>query len=235
MTTVWRHTRRMVTLTICVGMLCGCASIFQTVDDKIDRKRFKADYETLATALEYFGQGDFEDALSGFEALNEISGSTTVARRAWFGEICCRLMLAETQAEYTTAIGMWHEFGDTAADEDIAWGVTLLDPLILRLTPPLKTPKVSPPPDETVSAEQESVSTSRETANRQPHKSPPIDRQLQDELTTLKKKAEQVDQLQQRLDKIVAENQSLKKKIKALEAIDQTIQKKKTEILAPGE
>jgi hypothetical protein len=37
------------------------------------------------------------------------------------------------------------------------------------------------------------------------------------------------------LDKVEAENRTLKDKIKALEAIDQNIRKKKTEIAAPGE
>jgi regulator of protease activity HflC (stomatin/prohibitin superfamily) len=201
----------------------------------MSRKRFKADYESLAAALESFDQGDFDNALVRFASLNEISESRKIARRAWFGEICCRLILAETQAEYTAAIGMWHEFGNAAMDEDIAWGVSLLDPLIVRLTPPPQVTQISPPPEKTARAKQETVNANRKPTDPQPHKSPPIDRQLQDELAALKKKAEQVDQLQDQIDQIVAENQSLKKKIKALEAIDQTIQKKKTEISAPGE
>ncbi len=236
MTTVWRYPRRrLAMLLICVGMLCGCASIFQNIDDKMNRKRFKADYESLASALEFFDRGDFEIALVRFGALNETTESKKVARRAWFGEICCRLILAKTQAEYTSAIGMWYEFGRVAVDEDIAWGVNLLDPLIVRLTPPAQAPDVRSPPGEPATTKQESVKIDQAPAEQQLQDSPPIDRQVQDELVTLKKKAEQVDQLQDRIDEIVAENQSLKKKIKALEAIDQTIQKKKTEISAPGE
>jgi hypothetical protein len=236
MTTVWRHAcRRAAMLLICVGMLCGCASIFQNIDDKMNRKRFQADYESLANALEWFDQGDFEKALVRFDALNETTESKKIARRAWFGEICCRLILAKTQAEYTSAIGMWREFGSTAVDGDLAWGVSLLDPLIVRLTPPHQVPEASTPPGEPATTKQEAVRINPAPAERQPQDSPPIDRQLQDELVALKKKAERVDQLQNRLDEIVAENQSLKKKIKALETIDQTIQKKKTEISAPSE
>ena len=51
----------------------------------------------------------------------------------------------------------------------------------------------------------------------------------------MKKKAEQAAQLQRKLDEVVAENNALKAKIKALETIDQNIQKKKTEISAPSE
>ncbi|WP_414736128.1 hypothetical protein [Desulfosarcina ovata] len=58
---------------------------------------------------------------------------------------------------------------------------------------------------------------------------------LKAELAVLKKKAEQTAELQRQLDDVMVENQSLKEKIKALEAIDQNIQKKKTEISAPSE
>ncbi|WP_407924794.1 hypothetical protein [Desulfosarcina ovata] len=58
---------------------------------------------------------------------------------------------------------------------------------------------------------------------------------LKAELAVLKKKSEQTAELQRQLDDVMVENQSLKEKIKALEAIDQNIQKKKTEISAPSE
>jgi cell division protein FtsB len=59
--------------------------------------------------------------------------------------------------------------------------------------------------------------------------------QFQTELAALKEKAAQADRLQRQLDAAAAENRSLKEKIKALEAIDQNIQKKKTEMVAPSE
>jgi hypothetical protein len=68
----------------------------------------------------------------------------------------------------------------------------------------------------------------------------PADRQQDDhqyppEFSALEKKSAQAAQLQRRLDAVAAENRSLKEKIKALEAIDQNIQKKKTEMAAPSE
>ena len=51
----------------------------------------------------------------------------------------------------------------------------------------------------------------------------------------MKQKAAQLPELQQRLNESEAENSILKEKIKALEAIDQNIQKKKTEISAPSD
>jgi hypothetical protein len=58
---------------------------------------------------------------------------------------------------------------------------------------------------------------------------------LRNELAAMKQKAAQLPELQQRLNESEAENRVLKEKIKALEAIDQNIQKKKTEISAPSE
>ncbi|MGA6927563.1 MAG: hypothetical protein WBY88_17880, partial [Desulfosarcina sp.] len=58
---------------------------------------------------------------------------------------------------------------------------------------------------------------------------------LQTEIVDLKKKVGQAAELQQQLDKLEDENRALKEKIKALETIDQNIQKKKTEIATPSE
>jgi hypothetical protein len=74
------------------------------------------------------------------------------------------------------------------------------------------------------------ISIGRQTDGNQQENQP-----LQDELADLKKKAQKTTELQRKLDEVAAENRALKEKIKALEAIDQNIQKKKTEISAPSE
>jgi hypothetical protein len=43
--------RRMIILTIIVGMLIGCTSVFQNLDDRMHRNRFKLDYEAFEKAL----------------------------------------------------------------------------------------------------------------------------------------------------------------------------------------
>lgn len=209
-----------------VGLLSGCASVFQNLDDKMSRKRFKADYGAVENALAFYDEGDFEKALARFKAISADSTSEKIVRKAWLGEICCRLMLAETHAQYTTAIGMWHDFGKSAPGNDTVWDPVLLDPLIVRMTPDrtarvieIHHPPATQAPTETPAA-----------AIRQQD-----DRQLQAALADLKKNQEQVALLQGQMDEILAENRSLKEKIKALEAIDQNIQKKKTKISAPSE
>ncbi|MBC2710055.1 MAG: hypothetical protein HGJ94_03315 [Desulfosarcina sp.] len=226
MTTAWSQPYRlMIILMIVVGILTGCASVLQNLDDKMHRKRFKSDYETLENALSVYDDGDFEMALAQFKGLSTASASKKIARKAWLGEICCHLMLANTQAEYTAAIGRWHDFGKSAPENDNAWDLLLLDPLIVRMTPKSTTRVIEiHPPAEQIPAE------TATPADRQQD-----DRQLQAELAALKKKAQHAARLQRRMDEVVAENRSLKEKIKALEAIDQSIQKKKTEISAPSE
>lgn len=223
--------RRMIIMMIIVGMFTGCASVFQDIDDQMSRTRFKSDYESLASALGAYDSGDFDKALVKFKALKTSSDSEKVAHRAWLGEICCLLMLADTRAEYTTAIGMWHDFGYSEINKDSTWELALFDQLVVHLTTP-------PPPQvvETRLPTAEPAAEPAAPADPQPKDKPQGDRQLPAaELAQLKKKAKRSDQLQQRLNQVVAENRTLKEKIKALEAIDQNIQKKKTEIATPSE
>lgn len=226
MTTEWSRSHRLTTiLVIVVGIVSGCASVFQSLDDRTDRKRFKSDYEAFESALANYDQGDYTQALEQFKALSTGSASQKMARIARLGEICCRLMLADTQADYTAAVGMWHEFGRSSPEDDAVWDLTLLDPLVVRMAPKniTRVIKIHSP------APQMPMETKMPTAPRQD------DGRLQAELVELKKKAEQAAELQQQMDKIEAENRSLKEKIKALETIDQNIRKKKTEIAAPSE
>lgn len=226
MTTAWSQPHRlMIVLLMVAGMFAGCASVFQDLDERMHRKQFRSDYEAFENALALYDEGDFEKALTRFKTLSTASTSKKIARNAWLGEICCRLMLADTPTQYTTAIGMWHNFGKAALEDDAGWDMALLDPLIVRMTPKDTTPVTAVDPPAAQTSDAITAPEDRQTDTLQ----------LRTELAALKKKAERAAQLQRRLDEVVAENSSLKEKIKALEAIDQSIQKKKTEISAPGE
>ena len=213
-------------------LLAGCASIFQNFDDKMSRQRFKKDYEALDAALEIYDRGEIEKALAQFRAIKSERKNEKIERRAWLGEICCCLMLADTPAEFSVAIGMWHAFADSMTDADAVWSQALFDPLIVRLAP-------RKPSDEAAvdSSVERPEATGTKTAPRQEKTDKPQDDdvRLQAEMAELRKKAKRADKLQLQIAKILAENRSLKEKIKALEAIDQSIQKKKTEISAPSE
>ena len=231
MTTAWSQpSHPTIVLMIVLGMLSGCASVFKDLDDKIHRKRFKVAHEAFENAIAIYNQGDFEQALTQFKALSTTSASEKVARKAWLGEICCRLMLANTQAQYNTAIGMWHDFGKSASEYDATWKLSLIDPLIVRITPKNTKNMVPIRPLPPQSTQESEIPMGRQNDDNQQENQP-----LQDQLADLKKKAQKATELQRKLDEVAAENRSLKEKIKALEAIDQNIQKKKTEISAPSE
>ncbi len=227
MTSTWSQTHRLIiSLVMAAGIFAGCASVFQDLDDKMHRQQFKSAHEAFEAALAVYDEGDFAEALTQFKAISAASASKKIARKAWLGQICCSLMLANTQSEYTAAVGMWHAFAESASDDDAVWDLALLDPLIVRMTPKSTTEVIYLNPLPAAQASEQAT--------------PSPDRQrdiqgLEAEIAALKKKVEKAAQLQHQIDQVVAENLVLKDKIKALEAIDQNIQKKKTEISAPSE
>ena len=231
MTGVWSQSYRLTIILIVVtGLLAGCASVLRDFDDRMNRKRFPSDYASFENALSAYRDGDYQQAMDQFRTISTARTDKKLARKAWLGEICCRLMLADTQADYTVAIGLWHDFGKSAPQNDDVWELTLLDPVIVRMTPKSTTRviKIYPPaaknPAETAAP-----------ADRPPDDQRQSDQPSQADQAALKKKAAQAAELQRQLDAVAAENRSLKEKIKALEAIDQNIQKKKTEMVTPSE
>ena len=225
---------RIIIVIVIVGLFTGCASVFQDFDDNMSRKRFKKDFEALETAIDAYDKGDFETALGRFKEIKASSANERVSRRAWLGEICCCLMLADTPAAFTAAVGIWHDYTAATTDEDKIWSQALLDPLIVRQAPqPVPVPTVVEVPSPAV---QPSANT-QVPAVIQKQAVEPRDVQgpSQAEIEELQKKAKRADKLQLEMAKILSENRSLKEKIKALEAIDQNIQKKKTEMSTSGE
>ena len=216
---------QMMVFLIAIGMFSGCASFYQDFEDQISRMRFESDHNALATALADYKQGDFNNALAGFKSLATTSASKRITRRARLGELCCHLILADTKDEYAIAARKWHVFVDSVEGEHTQWDMVLFEPLIARFAP--SSPAqiiVHLPPAVDSPADKE---TTQDRLSDDPQEA--------DALEKLKAKAKHADKLQHQLNKIAAENQTLKEKIKALEAIDQNIQKKKTKISAPGE
>ncbi|PID40543.1 MAG: hypothetical protein CR984_02675 [Proteobacteria bacterium] len=212
-------------LVVLISLFTGCADMFQRLDDNMHRKRFRSDYETLEKALAAYDRGDYQQAKLLFKGLTSTSASDLYSRKAKLGLICSRLLTAENQDDYTAAVGMWHQFGETKVKANV-WDIRLLEPLVVRMTPKTTTRLVyiHPPAEQ-----RKGLHTKQSTLSSGDTQVPP------EQLTELKKKAALAAQLQQRIDNIEAENKSLKEKIKALETIDQIIRKKKTEIAAPNE
>jgi hypothetical protein len=230
MTTAWSQSYRLtVVLILVIGLLAGCASVFRDLDDRVNRKRFKSDYASFENALSVYKDGDYKQAMNLFRTLSTARTHAKLARKAQLGDICCRLMLANTKSEHAAAISLWRDFGKSVPDGDDAWEMTMLDPLVVHLTPKstIRVIEIRPP-------EAPTPVESEAPADR-PQDDPPNGPPTRTDRAALKKNAAQAAQLQRQLDAVTAENRSLKEKIKALEAIDQNIQKKKTEMVAPSE
>ena len=95
MTTAWSQSYRLtIILIIVIGLFTGCASVFRDFDDRMNRKRFTSDYASFENALSVYKDGDFEQAMELFRTISTSGTHEKLARKAWLGEICCRLMLA---------------------------------------------------------------------------------------------------------------------------------------------
>ncbi|VTR70012.1 hypothetical protein DESC_780200 [Desulfosarcina cetonica] len=229
MTTQLRAFAPLLGLMVLLTVLTGCATFFQDVENRMNRQKFRLDYDTFDQILAIYDQGDVETALQRFNALANSTASPKLARDAGLGEICCRLILANSRESYATAIGLWHNFAVLAKENGYMLDPALLDPLIAHMIPQNLVERdglQSPLASSSASGGAASPAESDQKTEEQ---------RLKAEIAALKKKTKQVDDLQQQLDQALDENQSLKEKIKALEAIDQIIQKKKTEIAEPSE
>jgi len=232
MTIPWRSIlHRLPMLVMAALVLTGCASVFRDLDEHMQRTEFRADYDILDQAITVYRDGNFHTAMERFQALASTSRSTDVRRKARLGEICSRLMLACTAEAYSRAVGMWHDFRASVTARDNVWDPILLEPLIVREVP--ATQAVTEPSEQKTNND-DAVPVKHRMTRRAAAASPP-ERMNKNELTILKKNAERAETLERQLESVIAENKSLKEKIKALEAIDQNIQKKKTAIAEPGE
>ncbi len=165
-------------------------------------------------ALSVYQRGDYAQAERLFNAISSAEPATDQCPRAQFGAICCRLMLAESPEDRSSAMVSWKALKDATPVNGWRVEQILFEPLILRLSV-VKNQPTQPAPQASESALAQ--------------------KKMEKELTALKKKAGQLPQLKRQLDEALTENNNLKQKIKALEAIDQSIQKKKTEISAPSD
>jgi len=217
MINTWRQHFQLGILVLLVGLMAGCTAFTEVFTGKPSPSSpYDGPFEY---ALSVYQRGDYDRAEKLFNTLAEADTADDQRRSAQLGEICSRLMLAGSQEAVSKAIGLWEELKHSIPEDTWRAERVLLDPLIRRFTVPAKKP--APVVPAAPSADNKKIETA--------------DKKMETELTSMKKKAARATELQRQLDAVTAENQALKEKIKALEAIDQNIQKKKTEISAPSE
>ena len=207
------HRYLICVLLIVLTLMTGCASFMEGFIGSDTAPPSELSTLTGNAPLEYaisvYEKGDYRQASELFNALSETDTDSGQRPTAQLGKICCLLMLADSPQDIAAAMELWERLKHSESGNAWRMEIAILDPVIdrLSLSATTPTPVVAPPP-----------------VVLPP---PATDKQTETELTDLKKKAAKTTELQRRLDAVIAENQTLKQKIKALEAIDQNIQKKK--------
>ncbi len=209
-------------LAIFTAHFSGCMHVFHKSDAPLPPAASSEAQIAFEEALADYGSGDFEGALARFRVLSSTGASDTIARKAKLGEIYCHMILAKTQADYQVAVDMWRELDRTTKSEEASWAITLTDPLVDRMEPRGAENKMGAVPSPTTTLPEVGKQTDTEQRSKA-------------KIAELTKKANKADQLQRQLHQMIGENKSLKEKIKALEAIDQNIQRKKSEIATTDE
>jgi TolA-binding protein len=195
-----------------ISLIVGCTPFMEPLGDNALPPPSPPDNGPLEYALSIYQKGDYTQAATLFNDLSKSNTGDNQYLKAQLGSICCRLILAASPEDLSAAREMWKNLTYSTTGDNWRVEQALFDPLIDRLSASAEKPvqRASSTP----------VAPKKQSKN---------------ELAVLKKKTARVTQLQRQLDAVMAENQILKQKIKALEAIDQNIQKKKTEISAPSE
>jgi len=170
-------------------------------------------------AIATYKSGQYSEAAKQFDALREQATDKRFALMALYGAACSRLMAARTPREYNDAMILWDRWVDHVPDTCDYENSTLFDPLIREKMIFSNIPLTPQAPSEAKADDgvpRWLLMKSREELDR-----------LKNELDTTQQAAEKREKKIQELEKEIAE---LKGQIKALETIDQKIQKKKNAI-----
>ena len=208
-------------LLICLGiaMVAGCSNFRLFRPTQVASHPSAEAKKQYNQAVAAYTDKQYELAAERFEAIRQQTTNRRFALMALYGLACSRLMAADSPQEYQDALMLWDNWiqhvPDTCAYEDSA----LFDPLIKSKMLFSNIP---------MSTDQNSEIDLDATVPRW------LFIRSQRELHRLKTEAEATRQILEKRQKLIesleGEIDELKRQIKALETIDQKIQKKKNAI-----
>jgi hypothetical protein len=190
---------------VLVLMIHGCGTISQLYYDGDTPDQEQA---MLEKGHDAFQRRNYTQASEIFLTLSQQGHGEVVRRKALYGLACTRLISAEGAAEMNAAIVLWDTWAGLPQDR-----LEVEDPRFLR-----------PVLDKTVALQNE-CALREQTPPPAPR--PEGGAAEAERLNTL------VHKLQSRVNKLEAENKTLKQQMSTLEAIDQSIQEKKKGIPLP--
>lgn len=205
----------------------ACAQSPAFFDDIRHTIRFETDFEALEKGFDASRKGDHAKAIEIFEELSSTSGSEEVRQKALYGLAVTRLVVAQNATQYKAAVGLWHKWSESKGI-GMASGCEdprLMEPFFLCRYPVdfdsmgfesgAHVCSDTVPKKELVAQQAKVKVLESQTAN------------YRNKIESLRLELETLRKTKNR------EILALKNKIKALEAIDQNIQKKKTKVSAP--
>jgi hypothetical protein len=206
---------------ICLGiaMIAGCNNFWLFRPNQVESHPSAETKRQYNQAVAAYMDKQYESAAEQFEAIRQQTTNKRFALMALYGLACSRLMAADSPQEYHEALILWDNWiqhvPDTCAYEDSA----LFDPLIRNKMLFSNIPMAT---DEGGGIDLDAT----------------VPRWLfirsQQELDRLKTEAEMNRQIlekrQKQIQSLEKEMDELKRQIRALETIDQKIQKKKNSI-----
>jgi len=211
---------KFIVLCIFVGMIANCGygrqmfSGNHNLED--DRLALKQGYAALE-------KGDPEAAQAIFEELKNNSSIMTIKRRAHYGLAVAQFLASQDETQHQAAIATWHQWRDSYPVDENCEDPRVLEPLVI--CPDTSAPKLWPMGEAACKGKVPGYLHDELRGDFQ---------RLQQHVLQLEKTISQLKTEKQQLkDAKNKEIQLLKEKIKALEAIDQNIEKKKNEISSP--
>lgn len=191
-------------------------------------------------ALDAYAAGEYEASARAFDSVYIQTSDSPLGLKALYGSACTRLMLAETVDDYREALATWNNWLQIAASAGQEKELTLMAPIIRRkmLFSEIVTSMENPGQNEHGPAiplwlynhageklhHMRVQWSSAETALKEQRKK---SKNLEKEAADCK---EQVQNLVTRYEELDLRNNELESQIKALEIIDQNIQKKKSSL-----
>jgi outer membrane murein-binding lipoprotein Lpp len=217
--------RLLAALILALWVFGGCAKTTRVLDDFATKIRLEADSKTLEKGFEAIRKAQYAAAQDLLQNVSVSSGSYLVRRRAAYGLAVSRLLAANSSEQFQQALVIWQKWRQSEFREAAWEDPALLEPFLMCRFPPNSV--------ETVSAANSEVCRGAVAKSLYEEA---LKKAASDEknLESLKKKYDALNAEKEVLIQARdSEIQILKDKIKALEAIDQKIQQKKTEISSP--
>jgi len=216
--------------------MIGCS--YENSLQKLAQKslNYEAESNMLNAGIGSYEAGEFEKAAEIFEALSKSSSDESVRRKALYGLVCTRLLLAQTQEEFGDAVVLWENWSHIRGTKLGAEDPRMLAPLFQKIFPTL--PESCSETEENEAEEEDIDEEAEESAPELPNvigssKPDTTQKEPRSGLCSglLKARDKEIQTLKTSNAKMKKDIQQLKDQINSLEAIHRKIQEKKKEIV----